>query len=130
MPKASRDWSLGTLGDHMSRLIALADLIKPLLNAIHIVIMLGLSAIAIYSLTQRRNLILTLFTAGALLGVSITTIWFVFSLQSEWNIVLASPGTRQVAYLFIQFAYPLEIVLWAVTFILLINENLRSLSKL
>ena len=113
----------------MPHLIALADLIKPLLNAIQIVIMLGLSVIAIYSLTQRQNLSLALFTAGALLGVFTTAFWLVLSLQAYWNISLVSLEIRQLGYLFVQVAYPFEIVLWASTFILLIKENFRSVSK-
>jgi len=110
----------------MSHLLVIADLINPVFNLIHVLLMFGLSTFAIYSLQKRFDLILALFTAGSILSGFITTIWFIFALQTDWKITLLSIEVRRIAYLFIHVFYPLEILIWASVFILLIKKNFIS----
>ena len=114
----------------MNALLVIADLIKPFFNLAHVLIMLCISAYAIYSLRRRFDFILALFTAGIILDTIVTTIWFIFGLQTAWKITLMPGEIRRISYLFIQIAYPFEILIWASVFFQLARRNIVSPSPL
>jgi ABC-type uncharacterized transport system permease subunit len=107
----------------MKPLIDFLDLIKPFWQLIQLLVMGGLVIYAVYSLVRRFDALLALFVGCLLSNMAITTVWFLFALQSKWQLKLLPASVRQVLYLAIQLGYPFEIFLWSVFTFLLIRRN-------
>jgi len=114
----------------MLQLITLADLIKPIIHLVYIVLLGSVTLYAVYSLSKRFDMPLLLIVVGGLIGLMITTIWFIFGIHTQWKITLLPVEVRRALYLFIQICYPFEIIIWVSAVFLLVRRNCSLPPKL
>jgi hypothetical protein len=107
----------------MKTLIDFLDLIKPFWQLVQLLLVGGLILYAVYSLIRKFDALLALFVACLLWNQAVAAVWFLFAIQTEWNIELLPMYLRQALYLGIRLGYPFEIVLWSAFAFLLIRRN-------
>jgi hypothetical protein len=111
----------------MIKAIAFADVIRPIFNAVDVVLLLVCGSIAFHAFRTRREWPLLLLSIAFIISVPIALIISLLDFQSFWHLPLPfSAETRRFLYPFAGLLYPVQVLLYPTSIVLFLRRYMHA----
>jgi hydrogenase/urease accessory protein HupE len=102
----------------------LLEVIKPLFQAIHLLLTL---CVGVFAVRRPHTPALWLLSTACFVTVIVDAVYLSVSLQTEWKIILFPVEVRRVLFLLAELLFVIEVFLWPLALFFIVRERRASI---
>ena len=107
-------------------LFFLLEYLKPVFQALQLLLTLG---VGVFAIKSPRSIALVLLATACFVTAIVDAVYLMGSLQTEWKITLFRVEIRRALFLLAALLYIAEVFLWPLALLLLVRERRASVTR-